>query len=63
MPWGFKFGLASFNIFVNYLEKDKGLVLIMFSRVIELDRRGKKWHNKIRTPRGLQLAERIGQNS
>lgn len=57
MPQGFEFGLASFNIFINYLEKDKGHVLIM------LDRRARKLDNKIRTPRGLQQAETIGPNS
>lgn len=63
MPQGFEFGLASFDVFINYLEKDKRHVLIMLLSIIELDGRAKKLDNKIRIPRGLQQAEMIGQGS
>ena len=42
MPQGFGFGLVSFNIFINYLDRNKENVLIIFSSIIKLDRRAKK---------------------
>lgn len=62
MPHGFEFGLASFHISINYLDKDNENVLIVFSTIITLDRKAKKLDNKIRIPTGLQQAEMKGQD-